>query len=211
MKRKIFTLIELLVVISIIAILASMLLPALNKARGVAKTASCQNNMKQLGQVFMFYANDNGGCMMPPTINGAMWGQWWDWYRITPRYDKTTQKLMLCPSRDLSVTPNVYINGGYDYGINAYIASFNATAPVSAWPLVHRIKSPSQKGHLLESQKGAYRVSVGAAAAYPDFRHVNQSSNILYVDGHVSTKKRSEVSLVWTNSPWLGVSGYDGH
>ena len=75
-KKGRFTLIELLIVIAIIAILAGMLLPALNKARESGRSASCMNNLKSITGTALLYAGDNHD-FMPPASGNAGDGSTW--------------------------------------------------------------------------------------------------------------------------------------
>ena len=75
-RRTGFTLIELLVVIAIIALLMSILMPALARVRKQAKTIICQSNLKQWGSAFSMYFGDNDGKMFHNSVDGNKNNNW---------------------------------------------------------------------------------------------------------------------------------------
>jgi len=111
-----FTLIELLVVIAIIGVLASMLMPALSRAKAMAKRAACQGNLRQLQLSLQMYADDNQDLIPPRGTPGAeayggnavVWSE-----ALKPYY--TDPALLQCPTDVGKADRSYLLNGFLDY------------------------------------------------------------------------------------------------
>jgi prepilin-type N-terminal cleavage/methylation domain-containing protein len=162
-KKRGFTLVELLVVIAIIALLLSILMPSLQKARQHARTVVCKSNLKQWASVFTLYANDNQGHLpvgwMAYSINNAEHPEYL-WPEAFRRYYQNP-KIRLCPCatkpasevKQGAIRPSsaaqawgVFSNsdaemwgateGDYgSYGINGYIGDPLLSAADSEYPV----------------------------------------------------------------------------
>ena len=108
-KRKGFTLIELLVVIAIIALLMSILMPALARVKEQARKVGCQMNLRQWSLIWKMYCDDNNGFWLSGEGEGS--GRWWfvpmaELYTVEP-------KIRCCPQATKPIGAGVHQGIGY--------------------------------------------------------------------------------------------------
>jgi prepilin-type N-terminal cleavage/methylation domain-containing protein/prepilin-type processing-associated H-X9-DG protein len=201
-KWRGFTLIELLVVVAIIAVLVAILLPALSKAREMAKSAVCLSNLRQSFTGNQFYADDNKGVIL--VMSDVSWGQ----SLIKGKY-LTVPKALYCPaweSRDFTINdPN---DGRFDtYGMY-YNMAYMLYMPISStsfWCTINTqlIQNPTDFRLLADSALAGFGSNGDPAPFYQiflwcsdinvgnghllHFRH-SDKNNAAFMDGHVASQ-----------------------
>ena len=230
-KRNSFTILELLVVISIIMILASLLLPALRRAKAAAHMTQCASNMKQIGILMAQYVDENNSCYPLSYDAGDPYAFWAG--KLAAGSGLKSLEIFICPSvnrenlnpdlirtnttieQKLSGTTTAYTS----YAVSRYGTSPNRTEVDGIFKVVRANNLPSNMLVAIDFEVDAQPHDGWYSTWHGDFldggpgisstrlmaRH-NRRFNVLYTDGHVSASALKDLQFTSpdavNNPPW---------
>ena len=206
-----FTLIELLVVIAIIAILAAMLMPALQQARERGKASNCMSNLKQMSYMFAMYRENHngyviqcGGLLSPINPSGSPL-RWADYLTASNGQKKlegySYSAFFKCPSDQRTKTDKglgIYYSS---YGLNGWFVAEkhnnNQTyATCKAVGVVGvketHVRRPSATISALDRNTGGTDVGGVQGTGHIEYRHNNVLNAVMF-DGHARTYSQPEL------------------
>jgi prepilin-type N-terminal cleavage/methylation domain-containing protein len=192
-SQQFFSLIELLVVVSVIAILASLLLPALSRAKRKALDILCTNQLKQLyGGNCLFYSNDYDGFIAPATAPG---GRFWFYPEFLGQYsgqdvldanhyNKTNHEKnrFRCPVDEYK--------SFYSYAMNEALGTHALPAFYKPYVSFSQLKYPSLTFYIGDSGPAEILIYNNAnRLQYMMPRHAPKKFNLLMIDGHIESRR----------------------
>jgi prepilin-type N-terminal cleavage/methylation domain-containing protein len=196
LRRRGFTLVELLVVIGIIALLVSILLPALNKAREDAKRVRCLSNQRQLVMAWQMYAADNKGHFSSSNTPAFPSTPWWYWVAAGNTLDCLYNGKLWPYLKNYEVykCPNDRVMYTHTYSVNGWLAGENGDRIFTTGQIQ---KAYATFVFIEELDPRGYEINSFMVNHYPSQSWVDNPGNmhinagiISFADGH---------AIIW---PW---------